>query len=118
MKNSIQLLNVHLDINKSLVVSLTRIFGISLAVSNNICKKFGFNRNSLLKDVNLSILNEIRKYILMEYPIQNSLRKKVQSSIVDLILMKSIRGLRHKLKLPVRGQRTRSNHKTQKKITV
>lgn len=116
MKNSIQLFNVHLNINKNLSVALTQIFGINLAVSNIICRKFGFNQNSLLKDVSLSTINEIRKFILLEYSIQNGLRKNIQASIADLILMKSIRGLRHKLKLPVRGQRTRSNHKTQKKI--
>jgi small subunit ribosomal protein S13 len=116
MKNSIQLFNVHLDLNKNLVVAFTKIFGINLAVSNIICKKFGFNRNSLLKDVHLSTINEIRKFILVEYSIQSGLRKSVRSSIAELISIKSFRGLRHKLKLPVRGQRTRSNHKTQKKV--
>jgi len=115
MKYSIQLFNIHLDVNKNLTVAFMQIFGISLTISNIICRKFGFNQNSLLKDVNLSTLNEIRKYILLEYSIQNGLRKNIQTSITSLISIKSIRGLRHKLKLPVRGQRTRSNHKTQKK---
>lgn len=115
MNNFIQLFNIQLQLNKTLHVVLTQIFGINFFRSNNICKKFGFNQNSKLDDVDLNILNDIRKFILLEYSIQNVLRKTIQSSILDLILLKSIKGLRHRLNLPVRGQRTRSNHKTQKK---
>ena len=116
MKNSIQLFNIQLDLNKNLFISLTQIFGINLFLAGTICKKFGFNKKSVLRDVNLEVLNEIRKFILLEYIIQGQLKKNIQVSISELILTKSIRGLRHKLKLPVRGQRTRTNHKTQKKI--
>jgi small subunit ribosomal protein S13 len=117
MKNSIQLFNIQLNLEKSLCISLTRIFGISFFTSNIICKKFGFNQNSLLKNVNFTIIKEIRKFILFEYTIQDILKKKVQASILNLISIKSVKGLRHKLKLPVRGQRTRSNHKTRQKLT-
>jgi len=116
MKNFIQLFNIQLNLEKRLVISLTYIFGISLFTSNIVCKKFGFNSNSLLKDVNFTILKEIRKFILLEYFIQDTLRKKVQLAILNLVSIKSVKGLRHKLKLPVRGQRTRSNHKTRRKL--
>lgn len=117
MKQSIQLFTVQLNLKKNLFIALTQIFGISLLLSSIICKKFGFNKNSLVKDVNVSTLNKIRKFIGLTYFIQNKAKKISQSSISELITLKSVRGLRHKLKLPVRGQRTRSNHKTQKKLS-
>lgn len=116
MKNSIQLFNIQLDLSKNLLVSLTKVFGINLFFSHKICTNFGFNKNSSLEDVSLEVINEMRKFILNEYLIQDRLHKNTQSSILDLITLKSVKGLRHKLKLPIRGQRTRTNHKTQKKL--
>ena len=116
LKNSIQLFNIQLDLTKNLITSLTKIFGINIASSLFICKKFGFNKNSSIKEVNISTIAEIRKFILDNYLIQNKLKKMIQTSIQELSLIKSTKGLRHKLRLPVRGQRTRTNHKTQKKI--
>lgn len=116
MKNSIQLFNIQFDLHKNLFISLTQIFGINLFLAETICKKFGFNKKSILGDVDLEILNEIRKFILAEYVIQDQLKKNIQSSILEFTLIKSTKGLRHKLKLPVRGQRTRTNHKTQKRV--
>jgi small subunit ribosomal protein S13 len=116
MKNFIQLFNIQLNLEKKLLISLTYIFGINLFISNVVCTKFGFNFNSLLKDVNFTTLKEIRRFILHEYVIQDTLRKKVQLAILNLVSIKSVKGLRHKLKLPVRGQRTRSNHKTRQKL--
>jgi|SRR5690349_18960897 len=116
MKNSIQLFNIQLNLEKNLYISLSSIFGISLSTASVICKKFGFNHSSLVRDINFTVLKEIRKFILFEYSIQDVLRKKIQLSILNLISLKSVKGLRHKLKLPVRGQRTRSNHKTRRKL--
>jgi len=116
MQNFIQLFNIQLSLKKSLYRSLTSIFGINLFTSGIICKKFGFNSKSLLKDVNFTIIKEIRKFILFEYSIQDTLRKKIQLSISNLIAFKSVKGLRHRLRLPTRGQRTRSNHRTRRRL--
>lgn len=115
-KNSIQLFNIQFDLTKNLLRSLTLIFGINTTISLFICKKFGFNKNSQLKEVSGSTISEIRKFILNNYIIQSKLKQMTQIAIQELSSIKSIKGLRHKLKLPVRGQRTRTNHKTQKKI--
>lgn len=115
-KNSIQFLNTQLTLNKKLVVSLSQIFGINLFLATFVCEKFGFNKNSYVKDANLETLNFMRKFIVTQSSIQDQLKKQVKASIVFLGDIKSVKGLRHKLKLPVRGQRTRTNHKTQKKL--
>ena len=116
MKNSIQFLNTQLTSNKKLIVSLSQIFGINLFLATSVCRKFGFNKNSYVKDVNLSTLNNMRKFITTQISIQDRLKKQVKASITFLGEIKSVKGLRHKLKLPVRGQRTRTNHKTRKKL--
>lgn len=116
MSKFIQFFSIQLLLTDKLNISLTKIFGINFYNANTICKKFGFNKNSLVQDVDFQTFNEIRRFILTEYLVEQNLRKTVQSSIEDLILYKNIKGLRHRLKLPVRGQRTRSNHKTQKKL--
>lgn len=116
MQKFIQFFNIQFPITAKLNISLTQIFGINFFKANIICKKFGFNNNSLVKDVDFPIFNEIRKYILLEFIVEQDLRKNIYDSIEELTSIKSVKGFRHRLKLPVRGQRTRSNHKTQKKL--
>ena len=118
MPNSIQFLKIQLRERKNLVVSLTKIFGIYFTYSRFICKQFGFNTYSLVKDIDFRVLNEVRRFIILTFLVQNQLSHFIHTSIQTLISIKSIRGLRHKLKLPVRGQRTRTNHKTQRKLVT
>jgi small subunit ribosomal protein S13 len=116
IKNSIQFLNTQFSLDKKLIVSLTQIFGINLYLATLICRKFGFNKNSYIKDLNTDVINEMRKFIISKFLIQSTLKRQVQTSISFLNEIKSVKGLRHKLKLPVRGQRTRTNHKTIKRL--
>jgi small subunit ribosomal protein S13 len=116
VKNSIQFLNIQLSFDKNLIVSLTQIFGINLYLATLVCVKFGFNKNSYVKDLNTNAINGMRKFITSQLMIQSHLKRQIQTSITFLGGIKSVKGLRHKLKLPVRGQRTRTNHKTRKRI--
>ena len=99
----------HLPVN----LGLTLIYGIGHNNSIVICNKLTIN--PLLKIDQLSnyqialLIKEIRKY-----SIEADLKKLIKSNINQLILIGSYRGLRHKNGFPVRGQRTRSNAKTQK----
>lgn len=113
---SIQLFKIQLATQKNLVIAFTNIFGIHLSFSQRICRKFGFSKSSRVCDVDLRVLNDIRRFILSTFRIQKQLSSYTQSFIDELIALKSVRGLRHKLKLPVRGQRTRTNHKTQRRL--
>ena len=94
-------------------LGLTLIYGIGHNNSIVICNKLTIN--PLLKIDQLSnsqidfLVKQIRKYI-----IEADLKKLIKSDINQLILIGSYRGLRHKNGFPVRGQRTRSNAKTQK----
>jgi small subunit ribosomal protein S13 len=113
-----QLFKIHLNTRKNLLVELTKVFGIHLFYSRLICRKFGFSQNSKVSDMDLRVLNEVRRFITLTFEVQNQLNTLILSNIEELILIKSIRGIRHKLKLPVRGQRTRTNHKTSRRLVA
>jgi small subunit ribosomal protein S13 len=68
----------------------------------------------MTKDLTPKEISEIEKYIDNNLKIGNELRREVQSNIKRLIEINCYRGIRHKKKLPVRGQRTRTNARTRK----
>nr|SYZ47141.1 a5170672-5fdf-4477-8887-0b2da1233aa5-CDS [Plasmodiophora brassicae] len=116
MKTSIQFFNLQFLIEKKLLISLTQIFGIGFYSAIVICKKFGFNKNTYIKSVDVRIVNAMRNFILDKFVVQEQLKEQIQVSIVELDTIKSIRGFRHKLCLPVHGQRTKTNRRTQRKF--
>lgn len=113
----IEILNIPLK-NQRLVKALTIIYGINKATALQICKKLGLNPNIKLKFFDEQQLDELKLFIEKKYftQIGANLSREIKLNIENLITMGSYRGSRHKLKLPVRGQRTHSNAKTQKKI--
>jgi len=59
-------------------------------------------------------LGKIAAFIQKNYKIEGDLRQEIQQNIRRLIDINCYRGIRHKLSLPVRGQRTRTNARTRK----
>ena len=102
---------------KQVIYSFHKIFGIQLSQSIKICKKIGINPYILLKDLDQKKINKIIQYINKNIKIELELKKKIQENINNLLTIKSYRGIRHSLKLPIRGQRTHTNAKTVKKLT-
>ena len=112
----IYVLNTKLNENKSIFFSLTGIFGIGQSKSFEICKKLGFSKNLILKEMTPNQINSLISFISKSKIIINKDLKKMKAlRIKHLISIKSYRGLRLKQKLPVRGQRTHTNAKTAKK---
>jgi len=114
----IEILNTKLPTDKRLVKVLTLIYGINKQKSYEICQKIGLNQNKKLNACSTKQLNFLKKYIENHYKNETSynLYKKIKFKIDMLITLKTYRGMRHKKRLPVRGQRTRSNGRTQKKM--
>jgi len=105
--------------NTLVVQGISKIFGIGNKTSKKICKEFGFLNK--LKIFNLSRCDwvNIESYIIeRKYLIENDLRQLLKLNISSIINNKSYKGIRHQLGLPVRGQRTRSNMSTQKKLYI
>ncbi len=100
--------------DKKVWVALMDIFGIGTKSAHDICKNTKIDENTFVKDLSEAQLDVIRKYIEENYTVEGALR---QSGFRDIKRLKDIRcyrGIRHKLGLPVRGQRTRHNAHTRK----
>lgn len=105
---------VDLPPNKIAEVGLTYIFGIGRPRALRILKEAGIPLNVKIKDLTEEQVTNIRKIIEAEGKVEGDLRKETQMNIKRLIDIGCYRGLRHKLGLPVRGQRTHTNARTRK----
>ena len=99
--------------NKRVEISLTYIFGIGRSTSNEILEKAGVDKDIKVKDLTEEQVGKIRT-IVEEYKIEGELRKEIRLNIKRLLDIKSYRGLRHKMNLPVRGQSSKTNARTVK----
>jgi len=103
---------VNIPENKQIEIALTYIYGIGRALSRKILTEAKINpvcRASQLTQTEVAKLKEI---IEKKYKIEGELRREVMSAIKRLRDIGSFRGIRHIKKLPVRGQRTRTNTRT------
>lgn len=96
---------------------LTEIFGIGITSATLICKNLSIPLKLKIKDLTENQKLNISRYIKKNYIIENRLKKQTQNHINNFIENNSIRGFRHRLKLPVNGQRTHSNAKTCRKVS-
>lgn len=97
--------------NKRLEIGLTVIFGIGRSRSKEILNKSSIDYDKRAKDLSLDEENIIRKNI-ESYTTEGNLKREVSSHIKRLKDINSYRGIRHTKKLPVRGQKTKTNSRT------
>lgn len=100
--------------NKRLVISLTYIFGIGRTVSEEIIKKLGLDPNMRAHNLTDDDISKLNATLQSEYMVEGDLKRQVQNNIKRLISINSYRGMRHRVGLPTRGQRTRCNARTRK----
>tara|TARA_B110000261_G_scaffold157349_1_gene192282 strand:+ start:4829 stop:5212 length:384 start_codon:yes stop_codon:yes gene_type:complete len=102
--------------NKSLIISLQKIYGLGKKNSDLICKQLGFSKNLKTSDLSSDQISKLIKVIeKSNFVITNELRKLQALSLRGLIEIKSYKGLRRISGLPVRGQRTHTNGRTAKR---
>ena len=94
-------------------IALTAIFGIGRSRARTICEAAGINRSSKIKDLSDTQMDKLREQV-SKTQIEGDLRREVSMNIKRLIDLGTWRGKRHRLGLPVRGQRTRTNARTRK----
>jgi len=109
-----RVIGIDIPPEKRLEVSLTYIYGVGRRLSNEIIAKLGLNPNMKAKQLTEDDIARLNAILQGEYVVEGDLRRQVQNNIKRLININSYRGMRHKLGLPVRGQRTRSNARTRK----
>ena len=105
--------NVNIPDNKRIEIALTYLYGIGRSLSREILKEAGINFDLKTKDLSEKqiklIQNEIEKKGIL---IEGDLRRENAQNIKRLKEIGCYRGIRHIRKLPVRGQRTRTNSRT------
>jgi len=104
---------VDLPRNKKVWVGLTYIFGIGRSTAWKIIRDSGVDPDKRVKDLTEEEIARLRAEV-DKYKVEGALRAEIQRNIKRLIDIGCYRGLRHKMGLPVRGQRTRSNARTRK----
>ncbi|MBL8991747.1 MAG: 30S ribosomal protein S13 [Spirochaetia bacterium] len=100
--------------NKRIEVALTYIYGIGQSRAKDIVEKTKVNPNTRANSLSEQDVNAIRKAIESDFQVEGELRTKVNLSIKRLVELNCYRGIRHRLGLPVRGQRTKTNARTRK----
>ena len=105
---------VNLPTNKRVKIALTYIYGIGSTVANEICKTIGISDDKRVNKLTDEEILKIREYIESKYKVEGDLRSEASLNIKRLTDLGTYRGLRHRKKLPVRGQRTHTNARTRK----
>ena len=105
---------VNIPTNKKINIALTYIFGIGNKVAGDICSEASVDITKRVSELNDDELNVIRDLIDQKHTVEGDLRRKISLDIKRLNDLGCYRGLRHRNKLPVRGQRTHTNARTRK----
>ena len=105
---------IDLPKNKRGVIGLTYIYGIGKSTSSEILKNAGISEDKKVNEWNDDELAAIRNYITENIKVEGELRSEVQLNIKRLMDIGCQRGIRHRLGLPLRGQRTKNNSRTRK----
>lgn len=109
-----RILGVDIPDNKRLEVSLTYIYGIGVSLSQEIIAKLKLNPDMRAGQLTSDDIARLSTLIQSEYVVEGDLRRQVQNNIKRLVSIHCYRGMRHRMGLPCRGQRTRTNARTRK----
>jgi small subunit ribosomal protein S13 len=108
---------VHTYLKPTLPVrkALTHFFGIGEFRSNQICDNLGFKTKKIVGDLSPAHIQVLTRILTHTYFTESELSRAISADIKRLISIGSYRGFRHVQKLPLRGQRTRTNSRTARK---
>jgi len=105
---------VNIPTNKRIHIALTYIFGVGPKIAGDICSEASIDISKRVNQLNDDEVNNIREIIESKHSVEGDLRRKISMDIKRLTDLGCYRGLRHRKKLPVRGQRTHTNARTRK----
>ncbi|ADB17292.1 ribosomal protein S13 [Pirellula staleyi DSM 6068] len=109
-----RLLGVDIPNDKPTVISLGYLYGVGDHVARELCQKAGIDTEKRARDLSEEELARLATLLERDYTVEGPLRRLVQQNINRLRDIKCYRGIRHRLGLPVRGQRTKTNARTRK----
>ena len=105
---------VDLPKNKVVEIGLTAIYGRGRTSAKKIMAEANIDSSKRIKDLTEEEEAKIREIIERDYMVEGDLKREVSLNIKRLMEIGCYRGIRHKRKLPVRGQRTKTNARTRK----
>ncbi len=105
---------VDLPREKRVEIALTYIYGIGLTRSQETLAATGIDPDTRVRDLTDQQIAALREYIEQNYQVEGDLRRVEGMNIKRLMDIGCYRGRRHRMGLPVRGQRTRTNARTRK----
>ena len=104
---------VNVPENKHLEIALTHIYGVGRKTAQDIRGKAGIEYTKKISDITEEDVEKIRTEVA-NYTVEGDLRREVSTNIKRLMDLGTYRGIRHRRKLPTRGQRTKTNARTRK----
>ncbi len=105
---------VDVPVDKPVWIALTYIYGIGRPTSQEIVRRARIRAGTRVRDLTDAELARIRDIIEREHKVEGELRREMALNVSRLREVGSYRGLRHRLGLPVRGQRTHTNARTRR----
>ena len=109
-----RLLGVDIPNEKKVAISLTYLYGVGPHVAREVCAKTNIDPDKAARELDEDELSRLATLLERDYTVEGPLRRQVGQNIHRLREIKCYRGLRHRMSLPVRGQRTRTNARTRK----
>ena len=105
---------INIPTNKRACIALTYIFGIGPKRAEDICTKASIEKSKRVNQLTDDEVSKIRELVDSDYVVEGDLRREIAMNIKRFNDLGCYRGLRHRKKLPVRGQRTHTNARTRK----
>lgn len=109
-----RVIGIDIPENKRLVISLTYIYGIGPYKAKQLCEKLKLDPSIRVKNLSADDLARINTILQSDYLVEGDLRRQVRDNIQRLMKINCYRGMRHRVGLPVRGQRSKTNARTRK----
>ncbi|MDD2913244.1 MAG: 30S ribosomal protein S13 [Candidatus Pacebacteria bacterium] len=103
---------INIPENKKILIALTYIYGVGLVLSKKILEKAKISPDKKAADLKPDEINKLKEIIEKEYKIEGELRREIMLNIKRLKDINCYKGIRHSKRLPVRGQRTKTNTRT------
>lgn len=107
-----RLIGINLPDNKRVDIALRYLYGVGPVRAFEIVRELKLDPAKRAKELSAEEVNKIQLFMEKHYKVEGELRQVVKQNIGRLKDIKAYRGLRHMKRLPVRGQRTKTNSRT------
>lgn len=111
---AVRIAGINIPEHKHIRIGLQAIYGIGPSLGLRICEEAKVNPSAKVKDLSEKELGEIRN-LVAQYTVEGELRRVISMNIKRKMDLGTYQGRRHRVGLPVRGQRTRTNARTRKR---